>query len=201
MFANTIPDRKSQTFLSVGRFVDKKAPYYTILAFNNVLKAFPKAKLLMVGEGPLLNMCCNLVRYLKITDNVKFLGVKSPEEIGQLHNQVCAFIQHSLTAINGDKEGTPVGIMEASLSSLPVISTFHAGISDVIIDGETGLLCEEHDVESMTQNMLSILKDPLNAEKMGLQGRYFINENFSQKKHIDILSNILMDAYMTKCHR
>src|SRR5690606_24305968 len=64
-------------FISVGRFVDKKAPYLTILAFLEVLRSFPRAILSLVGDGPLEFACKNLVRALGIGDNVEFLGVLS----------------------------------------------------------------------------------------------------------------------------
>ena len=78
--------------------------------------------------------------------------VRFPDTIIELVQHLkssTAFAQHSITAENGDMEGTPVGIVEASYAGLPVISTFHAGIPDVINNRETGLLVEEHDVEEM----------------------------------------------------
>ena len=105
-------------------------------------------------------------------------------------------MQHSITSENGDKEGTPVGVMEASLSSLPVISTRHAGIKDVIIENKTGLLCDEHDVDSMANNIVYILGNPEIATRMGLEGRKNIENKFSLEDHLHTLSKIANEAYL-----
>lgn len=66
-------------FISLGRFVDKKAPYYIVLAFKKVLKQYPEATLIMGGEGELWNACKNLVKYYGIEGSVSFPGIISPE--------------------------------------------------------------------------------------------------------------------------
>ena len=137
-------------FFGAGRFMDKKAPYYTIIAFSEVLKKHPSAQMIIGGNGPLLESSINLARYLGVENNISFPGVLTPHEIREYLSKAFAFVQHSITARNGDMEGTPVGILEASAAGVPVISTFHAGIPDVIIDKKTGLLCEEHDYRHFT---------------------------------------------------
>ena len=62
------------------------------------------------------------------------------------------FVQHSVTASNGDKEGTPVAILEASLAGMPIISTSHAGIKDAVEHNITGVLSEEYDVDEKELN-------------------------------------------------
>lgn len=113
-----------------------------------------------------------------------------------MHNKSIAFIQHSITAENGDKEGTPVGIMEAAASGLPVISTYHAGIPDVIIDKQTGLLCGEHDVASMTNNILWVLENKTLAKSMGKASKERIKSEFSLEKHLGLLSEVVERAYI-----
>ncbi len=51
------PTFETKQFIAIGRFVDKKAPYFTLLAFQKVLEKHPDASLKMAGDGPLLNMC------------------------------------------------------------------------------------------------------------------------------------------------
>jgi glycosyltransferase involved in cell wall biosynthesis len=91
-------------------------------------------------------------------------------------------------------EGTPVGILEASAAGLPVISTFHAGIPDVIIHEKTGLLCNEHDYKKMAENMLWVLEHSEESAAMGAAGRKNIKENFSMEKHIGKLNEIIEKA-------
>ncbi|MBC8643952.1 glycosyltransferase family 4 protein [Flavobacterium lindanitolerans] len=91
-------------------------------------------------------------------------------------------------------EGTPLAVLESSAAGLPVIASKHAGIPEVIIDGETGLLFEEHDVETMAKHMKSLLKDKQLAKEMGAKGRLNIRSNFSMKRHIDILNGLILKA-------
>tara|TARA_R110001583_G_scaffold162719_1_gene314997 strand:- start:52323 stop:53444 length:1122 start_codon:yes stop_codon:yes gene_type:complete len=197
-FFEIIPNFKNPLFVGVGRFVDKKAPYYTILAFYKVLKQFPGAKLIIAGNGPLYNTCKNLINHLKVLDNVKLLGVITPKELTQYFKEALAFVQHSIIADNGDSEGTPVAVLEASAAGLPVISTFHAGIPDVIIDGKTGYLVNEHDVDEMASKMLLLLNDYDKAKRMGNYGKLNIKNHFSKKQHIDILNNIILETLENK---
>jgi glycosyltransferase involved in cell wall biosynthesis len=135
LFFQVSPLWKSNIFFAAGRFVEKKGPALTIQAFSRVHAQFPEAKLFMAGDGPLLEYCKKLVSSLSLDNNVFFPGVLKQEMIAGFMEKSIAFVQHSIVASSGDSEGTPVAIIEASAASLPVISTYHAGIPDVIQDG------------------------------------------------------------------
>lgn len=194
-FETVVPTFKKQQFIAVGRFTDKKAPYYTILAFAEVVKVFPKAVLVMAGNGGLHNACLNLIKYLNLEQHIKLVGVITQKVYKDYLSNSVAFVQHSITADNGDMEGTPVAITEASLAGLPVISTRHAGIPDVIKDKKTGLLVEEHDVKGMAAAMTSVLNDLQFAKQLGSNGKINISTHFSMERHIGELNNVLKEAY------
>lgn len=191
-FETVVPTFTKKQFVAIGRFTDKKAPYYTIMAFKQVLETHPDARLLMAGDGALLNMCKNLVKEYQIAEHVHFLGVVTPEQYRGLLAESLAFVQHSITADTGDMEGTPLAVLEASTAGLPVISTIHAGIPDVIVHGETGLLCDEHDVEAMGKHMMMFLDDLELAKSMGAKGKQHIKAHFSLQRHIDSLQDTLL---------
>jgi colanic acid/amylovoran biosynthesis glycosyltransferase len=195
-FLEIQPQFSEDTFIALGRFVEKKAPYYTILAFSKVLKQFPKAQLIIGGKGELFEVCYNLIRYLKIENSVFLPGILSKEQFENYLTSSLAFVQHSVTALSGDQEGTPVAILEASAAGLPVIATFHAGIPDVILDGETGLLVEEHNVEGMTEKMLLLLENKELAMRMGEKGKDRIRSNFTMERHLrtidDLINNLII---------
>jgi len=195
LFANVEPVFKTQQFIAIGRFTDKKAPYYTILAFAEVVKAFPKATLVMAGNGGLYNTCKNLINYLSLEQHIKLVGVITPELYKDYLSTSIAFVQHSITADNGDMEGTPLAVLEASLAGLPVISTQHAGIPDVIIDKKTGLLVNEHDVKGMAAAMIMLLKDINLAKELGSNGKINVSTHFSMERHIGELNTVLKEAY------
>lgn len=195
-FFNLKPSFSHQQFLAVGRLVDKKAPYLTVLAFKKVVKEFPDAKLLLAGDGALYNTCYNLITQFKLERNVFLLGIISPKKFREHLEDSIAFVQHSVTALNGDAEGTPVSILEAGAAGLPVISTKHAGIPDVVQDGITGFLVEEHDVDNMSLKMITLLEEPLLARDLGNKARQRIKENFTLKKHIDVLDQLIEKAFL-----
>lgn len=194
LFFDNKPLFSKQQFVAIGRFTDKKAPYYTIMAFNKVLHDFPDAKLIMAGNGHLLNTCENLVNHFNIEKSVEFVGVITPQKFLEYLKFSLAFVQHSITAKNGDMEGTPLAVLESSAAGLPVISTYHAGIPDVIQHKSTGFLVKEHDVAGMTQYMKVLLSDVELAKNMGSLGRETIENHFSMKRHINVINELLRKA-------
>jgi glycosyltransferase involved in cell wall biosynthesis len=104
------------------------------------------------------------------------------------------FVQHSLRAADGDSEGTPVAILEASSCGLPVVSTLHAGIIEAVRDGESGFLVDEGDVDGMAAHMLRLVREPELAAKMGAAGRQHIEANYSSDKSLGRLRLVLQEA-------
>ncbi|TDQ19379.1 glycosyltransferase involved in cell wall biosynthesis [Algoriphagus boseongensis] len=197
-FFHLHPDFASNSILAVGRMIDKKAPYYTILAFQKLIHEFPDLKMVMVGSGYLENAMRNLVFGMGLEKNISIKGWIQHSELEDYFKRAFCFVQHSVVAEDGDSEGTPVGILEAAAAGLPVVSTKHKGIKDVVIDSKTGFLVEEHDVEGMYQQLKKIVVDRKLATQMGSSGRNFIKTNFDLNKHISILQTLLYQACLTK---
>lgn len=158
-FGGADPANAPPVFISVGSFREKKAPQLTIAAFSHVHHALPAARLRMIGEGALLDECKNLANDLGVAGAITFLGVKDHAVVEEEMRQARCFVQHSVVARSGDSEGTPVAVLEAGATGLPVVSTLHAGIPDVVIEGQTGFLVAEHDVEGMAERMLRLAQD------------------------------------------
>lgn len=169
-------------FLAVGRFTEKKAPHLTLLAFSEVLDNFPDARLRMIGEGSLLNACKTLVTALKIGEHVSFLGSLPHEGVRDELDRALAFVQHSVTATDGDQEGSPVSIMEAGAAGVPVIATRHSGIPGIVQHGKTGLLVEEHDIQGMANAMKRLLTNPSEAGEMGQAAAKRIHSRFQAEE-------------------
>jgi glycosyltransferase involved in cell wall biosynthesis len=198
-------DLRSRTFLSVGRFVEKKSPSSVVKAFEVVSKQYADARLIMIGKGPLYDDTQRLVDELNLQEKVIFKGVQQSAQIQELMKQAICFVQHSVTASNGDKEGTPVTIMEASSSALPVISTRHSGIKEAVIDGESGFLVEEHDIVNMGAKMISLLGQPDLAPRMGAVGREHMIAAYNVVKQVEkldkIISNSLKEYHHTSAYK
>ncbi|EMI21543.1 glycosyl transferase, group 1 family protein [Rhodopirellula maiorica SM1] len=193
-FQGANPANAQPRFVAVGRMVEKKAPYLTISAFASVIREIPKARLTMIGDGPLLGMCKNLSVGLGVDHAVNLMGSQPPETVQREMRNARAFVQHSVVGENGDCEGTPVAVLEAGAMGLPVIATRHAGIPDVVIEDETGLLVDECDVAGMASHMISVLKNPDYAGELGANASRRIRKYYSSDQNIDRLTRVLNAA-------
>lgn len=186
------PDLAPPHFVFAGRFVDKKAPHLLIQAFARVHTQIPEARLTMIGDGKLLGVCRDLSTALGLDSAVTFTGMLPHHEALQTMRRARAYVQHSVTAHDGDMEGTPVAVMEAAGLGLPVISTRHAGIPDVIDHGRTGFLVEERDVKTMAAYMIDLARNPLLAGAMGAEARHDILAYHTNEVSVDRLRKILL---------
>jgi len=186
-FGGADPAGAPPIFIAVGRFTEKKAPQITLSAFAQVYQLRLDARLRMIGEGPLLDECRRLAEQLGVSAAVTFLGGQPPEVVRQELRRSRCFVQHSVESSTGDSEGTPVSILEAGATGLPVVSTRHAGIPDVVIEGETGFLVDERDIDGMAQHMLRIAEDPALAARLGQAARKRIADHFSLERTISAL--------------
>jgi colanic acid/amylovoran biosynthesis glycosyltransferase len=185
-------------FFGVGRFTEKKAPYLTVLAFKEVVNEFPLARLVLAGDGDYFEITRNIAEGLNLGAHVDFPGRVTHEMVAEYMRTATAFVQHSITPryglSAGDKEGTPVGVMEAMMSGLPVVSTRHGGIGEVVQDGVSGFLCEERDVGAMAAAMKRLASSPHSAREMGLAGRKKALQELSAKAYIETLERVLREA-------
>lgn len=177
-------------FVSVGRFVEKKGPLYTLMSFHLLINKGINAQLYMIGEGPLLRVCIDYAKAHGLENFVSFLGVKSARDIAEVFAKSKCYVQHSITAESGDQEGTPVAIMEAMLSGLPVISTEHGGIRDVVNEN-CGILVSERDVQAMSSAMEKVINNPSKFKLFGMNARNYILENHTLEIHLDRINSFI----------
>jgi glycosyltransferase involved in cell wall biosynthesis len=192
-FFSVNPDY-SPTAFALGRFTDIKANYLTLAAFAKVAGVNPNARLVMVGGGELLETCKTLAHLWHIEDKVTFTGAIPHAQVKSYFSHACCFVQHSVTPSYGDAEGTPVAILEASAAGLPVVSTRHAGISDVVVHGSTGFLVAERDVDGMAEYLGRLLANPDLSRSMGANARQHVKTSFGLERHIACLQQVLDEA-------
>ena len=194
VFHAASPREAPPMVLTLGRFVEKKAPTVTLRAFARVRSIENRATLVMLGDGPLREKCIDLANELGVERQVEFPGMVSHDEVAGWMRRARCFAQHSLTPASGDSEGTPVAILEASACGLPVVSTRHGGIVDAVVDGTSGFLVDEGDVESMAARMLELIRSPGLAGQMGEAGRRHIAKRYSAERSLSRLRRILVEA-------
>ncbi len=170
--------RRGETirFLQVARLVEKKGTEYTLKAFRELRCTYRNCMLTIAGEGPLLKKMRALAKELGIDDAVVFAGKVTTAEVVQLMGEADVCLQHSVTASNGDREGLPTVLMEAMASGLPVISTRHSGIPELIDDGVSGYLVDERDVAGYAVKLRAVLRCGL---EMGRRGRAVVESCFN----------------------
>ena len=194
LFQVNVNEKQNAVFVACGRFVKKKAPQLTLEAFALVLKKNPRAKLLMIGDGELLQSCKELSLTLGIQGSVEFKGVLTQAEIAAQFYRALAFIQHSITTDENDSEGTPLTILEAMSAGLPVVSTKHGGIEEVVTEGETGFLVEEGDVEAMAERMNYLIANTQIAKQMGEKASEWVHKDYNLKLYTERLFEILKES-------
>jgi glycosyltransferase involved in cell wall biosynthesis len=188
-FKRTRYDSKSnhKTFIQVGAFNDKKGQLITIKSFNKFVKnpENKKAKLVFIGEGKNLKKAKELVEELNISEFVAFKGKLNQSKIIEELDVADVFVHHSITSKKGDQEGIPNALVEAMAMEMPVLTTFHSGIPELVSHGVNGFLCEENDVLTYSEQMNQIYNWGYLKENRDL-----IEKKFSLKKHIDKLNEM-----------
>jgi colanic acid/amylovoran biosynthesis glycosyltransferase len=187
--------RKSNTddkirLLTIARLVEKKGVKYGIQSVAKVLKKYPNIEYKIAGDGHLKNTLQKLIEDLKVSDNVKLLGWQLQEQVLGLLREVDILLAPSVTSQNSDCEGIPVVIMEALAGGLPVLSTLHSGIPEVVQNGESGLLVPERDVDALAEKLEYLIEHSELWPEMGRKGRNYVEEHYDIDKQNDRLVEI-----------
>lgn len=175
--------------LFVGRLTEKKGVKYLIKAMPEVIKKYPKTKLMIIGEGELENELKELTRKLKMEENIIFIGAIQNKELPRYYATADIFIAPSIITKEGDREGLPVTIMEAMASGCVVITTDLEGNKDLIKDKKTGFLVEQKNSKDISKRILELLenkslfnvikKESIEKIRKGFDLE-FVNRNFGE---------------------
>lgn len=191
IFSYKIYDRLPKTILYNGRFCDTKNPHLVILAFAELLKQIPDAELVMVGDGELMPGCVNLAKSLSIFDKIKFRGVLQHKDVAEQMRNASALVQFSATTPNNDTEGTPLAVLEAGLSGLPVIASRSGGLPEIIIDNETGYLVNELDLSALVSKMYEALTNHEKSFQIAARLRENVLAKYTLEKYTNQLAALL----------
>ena len=184
------PDLTSERILTIARLVDKKGVADSITAFaeaQDVLRGTWQYDI--VGDGPLLSTLHELAKRLGVGHLVQFRGFLSRPETIEALLGASVFVLASRTAPNGDTEGTPVSIIEAATLGMPVVSTLHAGIPEILPAEATkaGLLVGEGDVAGLAR-ALRVLGGSVSERRCwGAMNREHARSRYSAASHVAML--------------
>ncbi len=177
--------------LTIARLIEKKGVQYAVQAVADVLKRYSNIEYTIVGDGPIKNTLEGLIEELNVGKNVKLLGWRHQEEIIELMKHTDVLIAPSVVSEDGDEEGIPVVLMEALAQGMPVLSTQHSGIPELVQDGESGFLVPERNVAALAEKLAYLVKHPEMWQKMGRTGREYVERYYD----IDKLNDILVELY------
>jgi colanic acid/amylovoran biosynthesis glycosyltransferase len=177
--------------LTVARLTEKKGVEYGIRAVANALGKGQPIEYTIAGDGALKNKLQALIGELEVGDSVRLVGWKSQDKVAALLENSHILLAPSVTTDGGDEEGIPGVIMEAFAHGLPVVSTVHAGIPEIVKDGESGFLVPERDIDTLTEKLLALTEEPSLRSRMGRQGREFVGGHCN----IERLNDRLVETY------
>ena len=172
-------DNGKVVLLFVGRFTEKKGLPYALQAISLVYPGHRNIEFRIIGDGELRPQIEGLIRELGLGECVTLLGAQSNAVVAEEMARAHIFLSPSVTAANGDSEGTPIALMEAQSSGMPVVSTYHADIPEVVLDGKSGFLVAERDVEALAERISHLIESPQSMEAMGEAGRMHIEESYN----------------------
>jgi colanic acid/amylovoran biosynthesis glycosyltransferase len=170
-------DGEPLRLVTVARLVEKKGVEYAIRAVARLVADGIPVEYCVVGDGPLHDALAKLVVELGLSEQVKIMGAMSHTSVAALLTYSHVMVAPSVTAANGDMEGIPVAMMEAMASGLPVVSTIHSGIPELISDGVTGYLVPERDTEALAAKLRFVAEHESEWPRVAHAARKFVEEN------------------------
>ncbi len=194
MAARAVADRTRSKggILSVGRLIEKKGYADLITACGLLRDQGVDFHCRIVGEGPLEQALEAQVSDLKLEGRVELTGPLGLADIRRLLvEETQVFALACATESDGGKDNLPTVLMEAMAASLPCVSTRLAGVPEMVLDGTTGLLCEERRPEAFAGHLATLLKNEMLCETMGRAGLEHATKHFSR----DVTGRALLDCF------
>lgn len=179
------------TLLFCGRFVEKKGLQYVLNAVKILVDRNYDVEFVIIGDGELREGIHALIDRLAIREHVKLLGYQPHEIFLAELQKTDILVAPSVVAQNGDTEGgAPTVLLEAQASCVPVVSTFHADIPNIVKNGETGSLVEERNPEALAEKIQILIENPQLRFEMGQAGRNFMLQEHDVHKLVYELEEI-----------
>ena len=174
----------------VSKLWEGKGHEILIRAFQEVKKDIKRARLVIVGEGPLDNMLHDLVDRLGLSDSVLFTGFQM---------DVAAIIStFDVAVLPSYFEGMGRVLLEAMAMEKPVVASRVGGIPDLVKDNVNGLLITPGDVKGLADALKKLLNDKRLANIMGRDGRKGITDKYSADAMVRSISNIYIECLKRK---
>jgi phosphatidyl-myo-inositol dimannoside synthase len=175
------PNGSAPTMLSVARLTELYKGHDTAIRALPLIKAkCPDARYVIAGDGPLRNYLHRLARSVGVERDVVFLGEVADEALADLYRASDLLVLLSReSASEGGAEGFGIVSLEAAACVKPVVAGRSGGLVDSVSDGETGILVDALDTGAAADAIVSVLRDPGLARRLGEAGRRRVLERFT----------------------
>ncbi len=157
--------------LAVGRMIPRKGHATLVRAMPKILESHPETMLVCAGRGPCLEETSDLARTLGVADHVLLPGFVPDDHIAALYQACDVFALPTGQDGRGQVEGFGLVFAEAQAHGKPVVAGRSGGVTDAVIDGETGLLVPPEDPEALAESIASLLSDPERAAALGTKAK------------------------------
>ena len=176
--------------LSAARLVEKKGFRYLISACKSLAEKGVDFECVIAGDGPLLNQLEEQILQHNLADRVSLTGLPLlQEDIPDFMRGGDIYCLPCVWASDGDVDGLPQMLMEAMACGVPVISTRLVGITDLIDDGETGLLAEPNDTDDLAEKIEQLISDKSLRANFAGSGREKVERQFDLSNCLEPLLN------------
>ena len=179
---NHQPSASPLRLISIGRLIDFKGFPVLLDAIATLRNNNIPVLLQIIGEGPQRPALEAQIGRLDLHSAVRLRGLLSQEEIKMELANSHAFVLACLTDSKGATDILPTVILEAMACGLPVVSTTLAGVPEMVLDGETGLLAPPGDATALAAHLIALGEDPALRERLGSAGLARVQEVFSLQK-------------------
>ena len=182
--------QEEPVILHVARLEEVKGTEWTIRAFARIAAQYSVARLVIIGEGQLRKKLMKLARETGFAERISFLGARPHAEVLDWMQRAAMLVLPSVRTQSGREEGLGLVLLEAAACGVPGIGTRVGGISEGIVEGETGFLVPERDVESLSIAMGTLLANPPLRQRMGAAARSRVEQSFDLRKQTAYLEDI-----------
>jgi glycosyltransferase involved in cell wall biosynthesis len=179
--------------VSVGRLVEKKG--YDVLL--EALGRLPKAlhwRFVHIGGGGLIDKLTTQAGRLGIADRIEWRGAQAQESVITEYRKSDIFALACRIASDGDRDGLPNVLVEASSQGVACISTDISGVPELISDGETGLLVPSENADRLSAGLARLIGDPQLRFRIGAAAEKKVRAEFDHQKSVAFLSELLAKA-------
>jgi colanic acid/amylovoran biosynthesis glycosyltransferase len=185
--------------LAAGTFREKKGHTYTVEAFGMLAERYRNISLTIIGDAndhdphemKEKKKILETIKSLNLDGRVRLPGYVPYEALIHEFYEHDIFVSPSVHAADGDAEGgAPVTVIEASATGMPVVSTLHCDIPEVVADGVSGFLVAERDSEALAEKLDHLCSNPDLRARMGEAGRRRVEENYDINKQVPKLETL-----------